>query len=395
MQPCIWSRWENPEGGINYMANTQRRPIKVLNALWHLGIGGIEGLLVSVLRRIDREQFQLDFLVTSQFASYHDATVTEMGARIVLGKQRINPWRSQTELAAINRRFGPYDVLHCHRHYSGAPLLSAAHRLGIPIRIAHSHAVRAGEGSAPARAGFAFARYLTRKHCTHGVAVSRDAARSLFGAGWESDSRIEVLPPATDFAPFHAPGSRAQVRNELGIKDDELLVAHVGMFTDTKNHQFIVQVAKAINQRSSRFRFVLIGDGPLLHPTSNLVRSEGLADRVLFLGARANVPELLLAMDAFIFPSKVEALGLAVVEAQAAGLVCFLSDRVVPEVDIVPELLHRLPLEAGAAVWAEAILLHSRARITQAGALNKCLASGLNIDTYVERLEQIYASARH
>ncbi|MCB1830245.1 MAG: glycosyltransferase family 1 protein, partial [Gammaproteobacteria bacterium] len=89
------------------------------------------------------------------------------------------------------------------------------------------------------------------------------------------------------------------------------------------------------------------------------------------------------------------ALGLAVVEAQAAGLVCFLSDRVVPEVDIVPELLHRLPLEAGAAVWAEAILLHSRARITQAGALNKCLASGLNIDTYVERLEQIYASARH
>lgn len=374
------------------MADTMQRPVKVLNALWQLGIGGIEGLLVNVLRRLNREQFQMDFLVTSQFESYHDATVREMGARIILGKQSINPWRSQRELASINRRFGPYDVIHSHRHYSGAPLLRAAHRLGIPIRIAHGHAVRVGEGSTLDRAGFFFARYLTRKHCTHGFAVSRDAAASLFGDGWESDPQIEVLPPAADFAPFHAVGSRDQVRRELGVESDEILVAHVGMFSDTKNHEFIVKVAKAINKISSRYRIVLIGDGPLFYRTASLVQSEGLAGRVLFLGARANVPEILLAMDAFIFPSKVEALGLAVVEAQAAGLVCFLSDRVVTEVDIVPELLHRLPLEAGPEAWANQIVSHSGNRITQAEALQKCLASSLNIATYVERHERIYAS---
>jgi glycosyltransferase involved in cell wall biosynthesis len=375
------------------MANSERRPVKVLNALWQLGVGGIESSLVDMLRHLDREQFQMDFLVTSQFESYYDSAVKEMGARIVLGKERFSPGRNFRELAAINRRFGPYDVLHSHRHYSGAPLLRAAHEVGIPVRIAHSHAIRTGEGSVFGRAGFAFARYLTSRHCTHGLAVSCAAAVSLFGPRWEHDQRFEVLSPGCNLEPFHETGYRDQVRRELDIGDGEIVLAHVGSFTDTKNHEFIVAVAKAINMISPDFRFVLIGDGPLLHRTRYLVESAGLSDRVLFLGNQPNVPLLLLAMDAFIFPSKVEAFGIAAVEAQAAGLVCFLSDRVVPEVDAVPDLLRRIPLEVGPEAWAREIVANCEAPISQASALDQCLASGLGSDSYIETHKRIYASA--
>lgn len=375
------------------MTTTQQRPIKVLNALWLLGVGGIENLLVNVLRRLDRERFQMDFLVASQFEQHYDETVRALGSRLVLGKQSNDPWRSERELAAINRRFGPYDVIHSHRHFSGVALLRAAHRLGIPVRIAHGHAIRRGEGPPMDRIGFAVARHLTRKHCTHGLAVSRDAGRSLFGEGWEADRRFELLPGAVDFTPFLAENRRSQVRRALQLPDDAIAIAHTGRFVGSKNHRFIVAVARALCRLSERHHFLLIGDGPLLQPIRELVDYEGLGHRVRFAGSRSDVPELLLAMDAFIFPSLTEAFGLAAVEAQAAGLTCFLSDQVVPEVDVVPELLQRLPLAAGPGFWAERILAHGPPRISQQQALARCRASRLNIDAYVDSLSEIYRSA--
>jgi glycosyltransferase involved in cell wall biosynthesis len=272
------------------------------------------------------------------------------------------------------------------------PLLRAAHQLGIPVRIAHSHAIRSAEGSLIKRAGFAVAQHLTKRYCTHGLAVSRPAAASLFGARWELDPRFEVVPLGVDFAPFQENAKRAELRKALGIGEHQIALAHVGRFAFVKNHEFIVAVAKAINRLSPDYRIVLVGDGPLLTRIQYLVHHEGLADRVIFLGSQPNVAEILLAMDAFIFPSTSEAFGIAAIEAQAAGLECFLSDRVVSTVDIVPELLHRLPLEAGPEAWAQEIISHTRPDISQAQALEKCLASDLNIDPYVEKHERIYSS---
>ena len=99
------------------------------------------------------------------------------------------------------------------------------------------------------------------------------------------------------------------------------MIGHVGRFLWAKNHPFVVKVAAALFQREPRARLLLIGDGPLQPEIEALVRTSGIADRVIFAGARADVPRLLKgAMDAFVFPSHFEGLGLAAVEAQAAGL---------------------------------------------------------------------------
>lgn len=374
------------------MVNNKRRPIKVLNVLWKLDVGGMEASLVALLTHLDPGQFQMDFLVTSQYEGDYDAVVKKMGARIVLGKDRFSPGHNLRDLAAVNRRFGPYDVLHSHRHYSGAPLLRAAHQLGVPLRIAHSHTIPTMEGSTFDRARVAIARRLVRRHCTHGLAVSRAAAASLFGERWESDQRFRVLPRGCDFEAFRATDSRERVRRELGIGADEMALVHVASFNDNGNHEFIVEVGWELSRLAPQFRIVLIGDGPLLHHIQSQVAFAGLSDRVMFLGEQPDLHALLLAMDALIFPSNVETLGIAVVEAQAAGLVCFLSDRVVPEVDAVPELLHRIPMEAGPGTWAREIVAHGRAPITQAEALERCMAGKLGIESYVECHKRLYTS---
>jgi glycosyltransferase involved in cell wall biosynthesis len=373
------------------MADSKQRPVKVLNALWQLDVGGIESSLVGMLSHMDRERYQSDFLVTSQYEGDYDAIVRKMGGRIVLGKERFNSRRNLRELAAINKRFGPYDVLQSHRLEGNGPLLRAAHQLQIPVRIAYSHTLTSAARSTFGRARAAYGRYLTWKHCTHGLAVSRTAADSLFGSRWEHDPRFEVLPMGCDFDAFQALGSRERIRRELAIDDDTIVLAHLGNFEDASIHEFIVEVGWELEKLSSQFRFVLIGDGATRYHIKCQVEFAGLENRVIFLDTPANLPLLLLAMDGFICPSMGGTLGIYAVAAQAAGLVCFLSDQVDAEVDVVPELLHRLPLEAGASGWAKEIFAHSRAQLSQPEALAKCRTSYPDIETYTERHLRIYA----
>ena len=170
------------------------------------------------------------------------------------------------------------------------------------------------------------------------------------------------------------------------------MIGHVGRFLWAKNHPFVVKVAVALFQREPRACLLLIGDGPLQPEIEALVRTSGIADRVIFAGARADVPRLLKgAMDAFVFPSHFEGLGLAAVEAQAAGLPCVIATTIPEEIDVVPELIYRLPLDAPAELWAERILAAAAtSRPAQEDALRAVCASDFEIQRSATRLLEVY-----
>jgi glycosyltransferase involved in cell wall biosynthesis len=138
---------------------------------------------------------------------------------------------------------------------------------------------------------------------------------------------------------------------------------------------------------------LLIGDGPLRHEIEQATALMGLNDNVVFAGLRSDVPQLMLkVMDTFIFPSLYEGLGLALVEAQAAGLPCVLSDVIPAEADIVKPLLKRISLSQPASQWAEELLDHRQASFTisQSSALTLVKESPLNIETSLKQLTGIY-----
>jgi glycosyltransferase involved in cell wall biosynthesis len=135
----------------------------------------------------------------------------------------------------------------------------------------------------------------------------------------------------------------------------------------------------------------LIGDGPGRPTVEDRLRQSGLFSRTIFTGLRADVPDLLQAMDVFLFPSLWEGLPLTVLEAQAAGLPCIISDIISDETDVVPDLIRRVPLAAPASVWASAVLASAQQiRGVRQEALALVASSSFNIRNSLRELYALY-----
>src|SRR5262249_4845710 len=224
-----------------------------------------------------------------------------------------------------------------------------------------------------------------------GSAASSAAAASMFGPAWAADRRWSVLHCGIDLTPFDAPCER--IRGDLGFASDDIVFGHVGRFAEQKNHRYLIDLVERLSSLIPRPRFLWIGEGPLQGAIEERLRAAGLRDRVTILSRCGNVPALMRgAMDAFLFPSLFEGLGLAVVEAQAAGLPCFISDRVPPDADVVTPLVHRLPLTDGADRWASAIAagIQGNRPVDAREALDIVRGSSFNIETSARRLEEVY-----
>ena len=236
-------------------------------------------------------------------------------------------------------------------------------------------------------------KHLIISHATVGLAVSRKAAEALFGSTWEADQRWRVLHCGLDLESFRCSVVYNTARTQLGLPEDAFVIGHVGRFVEVKNHGFLIQVLLELVKHEPKTYLLLVGDGPLRSAIEQQVTQAGLVDRVVFAGSRSDVPYLMLsAMDAFLFPSLYEGLGLVLIEAQAAGLACILSDVVPEEADIVKPLVYRLSLLQPAAVWAEAVLATRNVEpvIAPTAALEIVQKSVFNISRSVEQLEQIY-----
>ena len=151
------------------------------------------------------------------------------------------------------------------------------------------------------------------------------------------------------------------IRQAWVIPANAWVIGHVGRFESPKNHHFLVQVAAEVMRQKPKTYLMLVGEGALRADIEQQVKALGISDRVIFTGALPNIPAILLGcFDAFIFPSIHEGLGVALVEAQAAGLPCLTSDVVPIEADVVPNLVQRLSLKQSSLEWANTLLTHTQ-----------------------------------
>ncbi|MFQ5845737.1 MAG: glycosyltransferase, partial [Planctomycetota bacterium] len=206
------------------------------------------------------------------------------------------------------------------------------------------------------------------------------------------DPRWRLLYCGVDLSPFREPVDKAALRAALGLPADTFVIGHVGRFHPQKNHAFLVNVATGVLAREPRARLVLVGEGALRPEIERRILAAGFKERVIFTGVRGDVPHLMKgAMDVLLLPSLYEGLPLALIESQAAGLPCVLSDTVSDEADVAPELIRRLSLDAPVERWVDAVLEAGNApdgaRRTAVAALE---ASPFNILESVAQLERIY-----
>jgi glycosyltransferase involved in cell wall biosynthesis len=179
----------------------------------------------------------------------------------------------------------------------------------------------------------------------------------------------------------------------LGIAEEAFVVGHVGRFHEQKNHAFLVDVVQAAVALSPRVHCLLIGDGPRREEVTAEIQSRGLRDHFTFVPDTPAVSDYMTnVMDCFVFPSRYEGLGLVVVEAQAAGLPCLISDRIPLEAIVDTSLVRVLPLERSPVEWAKAALdlQSSRGESHALTALSRVENSHFNLDRCISRLQARY-----
>ncbi len=381
---------------MNFVDSTS--PVRVLQVVSRLDVGGIEAWLLQVSQAINRSRFQIDLLVHTDSECAYDAEMDALGCRILRVPHHRRPWTCARNFRRLVREYGPYDVIHSNVFRLSGYYMLLAHAAGIPVRIAHSHntTVDGCRLTIYRRVyNFLMSSWLAR-YPTHLLAVSRDAALGLFGPGSLNDPRLHLVPSAIDLTPFRENCSRQEVRPELSLPLDAKVVGHVGRFAAAKNQDFFIEVASILCQRRPELQFLLVGEGPSRAVCMAKVEKLGLAPRFKFTGTRRDVARLMLgAMDLFLFPSKWEGFPRVVLKAQAAGLPCLIADAVTEEVEVVQPLVQRLSLKQPPAVWAEAVLaaLDNPPAVSPEAALSAMECSRFSIADNVKVLESLYLQA--
>ena len=364
-------------------------PIRVLVLGMTATVGGIENFLMAYCGRIDKSRVRFDFL--TRFA---DAVYPER--RDTIGKTYVIPRRSEDPLkyyeqirAFFDAHAKEYDVIWDNEcMFNDLTPLQLAASYDIPVRIAHSHNPQNMDVSPRGRA-------MELLHRTQRRLLGRYAnvlwACSEESAKWACpamDLPSAVIPNAIDAQAFrYNEAVRAEVRAHYGLENC-LVVGHVGRLQYQKNQGFLLEAFAKLRQREPRARLMLVGDGPDLTDLEAKAVALGVASDVLFLGVRDDVPRLLQAFDLFAMPSRFEGLGMAALEAQAAGLPCVLSDAVPRAAAITGDVTF---LEAeDADLWAERMLdiLEQTPWRTRPDTYDQIVRAGYEIGDAAQRLTE-------
>ncbi len=371
--------------------------IKILQVVYSMNRGGVENWLMHVLRNIDHKRFHIDFLVHTDKPGDYDNEIKSLGSIIIRCENLSKPWLHLNEIMRAIANYGPYEVIHTHSEIFNGVAMLAGDRAGIPIRITHAHNdITKSKPSTLLKQIFCkLSVRVSRQFSSCGLACSALAARTYFGAHWRLNSKCKIFFCGLDFSSFHGKSNDEKLRNSLGIPSGSFVVGHVGSFrNENKNHKFIIDIAKEVVLKDLGVVFLLVGEGLLKPEMERKAARLEVDNNVLFAGGRSDVPLLLLsAMDMFLFPSLCEGLGLAMIEAQSAGLSSICSDIIPSEADVVPELITRMPLKNGVKEWAGAIIdvKNSPSPVTRKHALSLVEQSPFNLFNSLHDLESLYS----
>lgn len=326
--------------------------LRALHVLASLNPGGVERWLRDSVRCKGESGWRFDFCLLGLGRGAYADELERLGCR-VLSCPLAPRVTFAARLFALLRR-ERYDVVHSHVHLFSGVVLTVARAAAVPVRVAHSHTCY-DDDRAMSRRLYRRAMHALLEHSvTVGFACSERAAE--FG-GRDVRPRLRILPCGIDLEAFRGTRrDRARLRRELGIPEDVPVVGHVGRLAPEKNQRFLLRAAARLVSQVPRLRVVIVGGGEN-GPLETVARRLGLQDRVVFTGPRDDVAELLGGVfDAFALPSLREGLPAAVLEAQAAGLPCVVSEQTPAEAVVAPDLVERIRLDAGIGAWAAALI---------------------------------------
>jgi glycosyltransferase involved in cell wall biosynthesis len=307
--------------------NTHRQasphPLRILHTEWSDGWGGQERRIISEMAGMARR-------------GHHVVLATRPQCRIAAEAAKIGipvlllPMRNKADLASIIplARYLSREGIQVVNTHSGVDSWIGA----FAAKLARTPAlVRTRHLNIPLKRNWVnFVHYMANRIVSCGQTMK---SQLVEGCGFPPEQVISI-PTGIDFARFTPARPRSQVRQELGIAEDEFAVLMVGVIRSVKRHEIALRAFQAFLEKHPAAQLLLAGDGPMRERMVELAAELGIAGKARFLGHREDVPDLMAAADLLLLTSRSEGVPQAVTQALGLGL-----PVVATAVGGVPELI--------------------------------------------------------
>lgn len=308
------------------------------------GHDGITNVIVNYYKYLDHKNIDMDLVTINPVSqSFKLELKKNNNVNYILPYRNSNPIKYVNELCKIIKN-EKYSVVHVHGCSSTMAVeMLAAKLAGVNIRIAHSHNTKCNHVKVDK-----LLRPFFSKWCNVGFACGKEAGEWMF-----PNKDFSIISNGIDLEKYQFDlNKRYEMRNQYDL-DGKFVIGHVGRFSQQKNHEKLISVFEEVSKKISNTKLVLVGDGELRKTIEEKVAEKELD--VLFVGLSDEVDKWLQAMDIMVFPSLFEGLPLGLIEAQASGLPCLLSNTISPDTKIT-DLVEFIELSESSTAWCDRII---------------------------------------
>lgn len=317
---------EPPETAARGAAD--RRPL-IAHVLYRFDTGGLENGLVNLVNRLPHERFRHAIVALDRIEPSFASRVLRPDVHFAALHKAPGPTaRELPRLWRLFRQIRP-DIVHT-RNLGAIDSQIAAWAAGVPVRLHGEHGRDVGDLDGCNRRNL-WNRRLLRPLIHRWVALSRDLEGTLTGPVGVPPSRITRICNGVDDERFRPrEGPRPALPGLPFSNRDAWLIGAVGRMQSVKNQTALAEAFARLLARvpglRGHVRLVLVGDGPLRQGAQQILANAGLAELAWLPGERADVPEVLRALDCFVLPSLAEGISNTILEAMASGLPVIATD---------------------------------------------------------------------
>ena len=367
------------------------KPIRVLQIVATMGMGGIENFLMNLYRSIDKKKVQFDFLILNMDNNFFENEIESLGGKIhkIESPRKSGYFKFIKNLKKFFLENQNYSAVHCHYNILNGIILNQAYKYGVKLLISHSHSTNSGNNILK-KICLSYSKFLLGKICSRKFACSKNAGIWLYG----KKSNFEIVCNGINSLKYKYNNEiKERKKKELDILEDKIVIGHIGTFREVKNHNFLIDIFFELHKKNKNYKLILVGDGDLKKKIKDKVDKLSLSKEVIFLGIRNDVNELLQIFDIFLLPSLYEGLPVSLVEAQATGLKCFISANITKEIDFGLDLIEFINLNKSALEWAN--IIEENRNYKRESKLEFIQKKGYDIKKTSEELIKIYLKGKN
>jgi sugar transferase (PEP-CTERM/EpsH1 system associated) len=300
-----------------YIGNMDR-PIRIAHVVYKLDVGGLERVVINLMKHMPRDVYTASLYCLKEGGNLTNELL-EDGYQVQYMYKKDGLEFSLFPRIAKHFKRERVDIVHCHNYgalFYGAVGSRLARAAGT-VYTAH------GTYSADRLGRLRFARFVPVDRV---VAVSAQAREAMLAPGNITPDRVDTLPNGIDTELFDVTLDRRELKRELGLPEGVAVFGIVARLSPEKQHRILLDAMALLGAEHSGSVLVVVGDGPIRSELEAHAAGAGIAERVLFLGERRDVPRLLQVFDVFVLSSRLEGLSLTLLEAMAAGLPIVATD---------------------------------------------------------------------